>query len=167
MKQQCNYLLIDGAKALSRLSLLTDSGVKFECLYKGKPASSLAKLAPYLFEYNATSQLATIFKELGWGNAWGIPLTAPVEFIELYSHFRRFLMVQTEDFKQLYFRFYDPRVLREFLPTCQPDQLKDFFGPVTGFICEDEDLGNGLIYSLKERKLKVERRSQKDLFDLI
>ena len=36
------------------------------------------------------------------------------------------------------FRFYDPRVLRKFLPTCNADELQTFFGKVETFFAEDE-----------------------------
>lgn len=157
MNFQPNYLLIDAARALSGLQVLMDTNSKFECLYKGKMASSLGQVAPYLFECDANGTLFEKFVEYGWGNAWGIPLISNADFIELHHHFRRFLMVQTEDYKQLYFRFYDPRVLRDFLPTCSDAQLKSFFGPVEQFICEEEDPLYNFIYRLEEGKLKTEK----------
>ena len=39
---------------------------------------------------------------------------------------------------QPWFRFYDPLVLRVFLPTCTPRQRQDFFGEFEGFVVEDE-----------------------------
>ena len=35
------------------------------------------------------------------------------------------------------FRFYDPRVLRDFLPQCSPEEVTNFFGPVTQFLMAD------------------------------
>jgi hypothetical protein len=46
--------------------------------------------------------------------------------------------VKTEDGKELYFRFYDPRVLRVFLPTCSPRETTGFFGPIKSFLLEDD-----------------------------
>jgi hypothetical protein len=72
-------------------------------------------------------------------------------------------MVKKEDGEQLYFRFYDPRVLRVFLPTCDRQQLSDFFGPVDYFVCEDEDPVSGMMFSLKEGELKIERIKQDEV----
>jgi hypothetical protein len=72
-------------------------------------------------------------------------------------------MVQTEDKEELYFRFYDPRVLRIFLPTCDEDQLNEFFGPVDYFVCEDEDPAFALAFTLKDGELKTERMPKEDL----
>jgi hypothetical protein len=43
----------------------------------------------------------------------------------------------------MYFRFYDPRVLRIFLPTCDQDQLLTFFGRIRSFWTENES-GEGM-----------------------
>jgi hypothetical protein len=52
---------------------------------------------------------------------------------------RRFLIVKTENGQRLLFRFYDLRVLRTFLPTCDSGQRKEFFGPIQSFVAESED----------------------------
>ena len=70
--------------------------------------------------------------------------------------FRKFLIVKLEVGKELYFRFYDHRVLRIFLPTCYEKQLKYFFGLIKVFAMESEDaefeLKNGLWISKKISK---------------
>ena len=65
-------------------------------------------------------------------------------------------MVYDEDGKPLYFRYYDPRVLRVYLPTCNESELKTVFGPVTHYWVEGED-GNSMIeYSQADDEL-IER----------
>jgi len=54
---------------------------------------------------------------------------------------REFLRVRDESGKRLIFRYYDPRVLRVYLPTCWPAELDTFFGPISAFITEGEDPG--------------------------
>ena len=39
----------------------------------------------------------------------------------------------------MYFRFYDPRVLRIYLPTCTLEESRVFFGPIDGFLVESAD----------------------------
>ena len=48
-------------------------------------------------------------------------------------------MVQLAEGTQVYFRFYDPRVLREFLPTTTHAELLHFFGPVQEWLTEGSD----------------------------
>jgi hypothetical protein len=66
-------------------------------------------------------------------------LHAAVKLDRLQAHFRRLVMAQLPDGKMVYFRFYDPRVLRAYLPTCTPKELEAVFGPVERFILEGED----------------------------
>ena len=49
--------------------------------------------------------------------------------------------------KDMYFRLYDPRVLRVFLPTCTPDELTDFFGPIGTFLIESDKPAHGWLCS--------------------
>ena len=53
-------------------------------------------------------------------------------------HFRQFLRVRDEAGREFFFRFYDPRVLRVYLPTCNSEELRTFFGPVELFSMEGE-----------------------------
>ena len=89
------------------------------------------------------SWLLDAFFRHGWGESWGILVNSRRSFKELRRHLRRFLYVRTELGEKLYFRFYDPRVLRVFLPTCGKDQLDEIFGATHGeidsFFVEDED----------------------------
>lgn len=45
-------------------------------------------------------------------------------------------MVEDENGQPLYFRFYDPRVLGAFLPTCTDQQRGAVFGDIEAFVIE-------------------------------
>lgn len=64
---------------------------------------------------------------------------------------RQFLFVKDEDGKELYFRFYDPRILRLYLPTCTKTETAAFFGPVLRFLIESEDARSLLVFQQDER----------------
>jgi len=64
-------------------------------------------------------------------------LESTAEPVRVYKHLRKILIVTGEDGNEMFFRYYDPRVLRVFLPTCELLQLKEFFGPIDAFIAED------------------------------
>jgi hypothetical protein len=66
---------------------------------------------------------------------------------------RHFLIVHTSDGKAYYFRYYDPRVLRPYLPTCTAGELTEFFGPIQTWIAEGEDPGALLRFNLADGKL--------------
>ncbi len=110
-----------------------------QSLYEGAAGQELAPWAPYLLALSPDSPLLRTLLREGWGKAWASYCTAHVPFNELRRHLRRFLMVQMEDGPQVYFRFYDPRVLREFLPTANHAELLYFFGPVQEWLIEGAD----------------------------
>jgi len=88
------------------------------------------------------SQVTQFTRELltaAWGRSWGIFFSTPAGIDRLRTHFRTFLRVQDEQGRKLVFRYYDPRVFREYLPTCNADELNAVFGPVEEFVVEGQD----------------------------
>jgi Domain of unknown function (DUF4123) len=133
------FALLDSARTDRVLNLLRNSAERCESLYQGKLAEDTADYAPYLVQLQDNSSLLASLVSEGWGRAWGVYLTCQQSFEELRKHFRHFLLVQTEDGQELYFRFYDPRVLRVFLPTCTPEETTQFFGPIASYLLESDD----------------------------
>jgi hypothetical protein len=127
-----------------------------ECLYEGNSRKTLSPVAPYLFTFATDDPFAQWFWDEGWGKSWGVLLRSPSSLEELYRHFRKFLMVKTEEGKGLYFRFYDPRVLRVFLPTCDAQQVSEFFGPVEQFYMEGASPGGAIQFRQVRGILKEE-----------
>lgn len=72
----------------------------------------------------------------------------------LRRHFRRLLHVRSEDGEKLYFRYYDPRVLRLYLPSCTSVELKEVFGPVGRFVLEGPE-GQVMAYERGGRRIEV------------
>ena len=132
-------VVLDAARIFGELETAQTLQTTFLSLYMGESEASLSAVAPYLFSYQPGSEFGKWLLEKGWGKSWGIFVEAELTLEELRKHFRKFLLVKTEDDKELYFRFYDPRVLRIFLPTCDEQQLREFFGPVKVFAMESED----------------------------
>lgn len=133
------YALLDAARDDRVLELLRESKERYQSLYESQQGEDLANFAPYLVELPKGSTLLDALIKEGWGKSWGVYLTSPKSFEEVRRHFRHFLIVQTEDGKELYFRFYDPRVFRVFLPTCTQRESLEFFGPVAKMLVERED----------------------------
>ena len=71
----------------------------------------------------------------------------------LRQHFRGFLTVHDASGKPLLFRYYDPRVLRTYLPTCSGEELNTMFGPVDAYLMEDESGAALLRFRLKNGTL--------------
>jgi hypothetical protein len=112
------------------------------CLYQGQAAMELASVAPYLVCLGSSNRVFDWLWEHGWGENWGVFHWSQVSPRTLREHFRRLTLIRTENGARLLFRFYDPRVLREFLPTCDREQLRDMFGPIHAFMAESDDGGS-------------------------
>jgi len=132
--------------------------LEFVCLYAGEIKPELAKVAPYLVRLEPNSEFAKWVLREGWGKHWGVFVVAPADFLAMRRHLRRFLIVHTTDGKPFYFRYYDPRVLRNYLPTCDREQLEQMFGPAASYVAEADQPGVLLCFRLKSGALAVERK---------
>ena len=130
------YAIMDGARNGHIPFIMLDSGEECQSLYEGEQGQQLGRVAPYLTRVPPRSKLLEVLISLGWGESWGVFLTCHQPLAEVRKHFRHFLMVEMEGGKQGYFRFYDPRVLRTYLPTCTAAETKEFYGPVQAFFME-------------------------------
>jgi hypothetical protein len=154
------YALLDAAKEPRVVSMLENVPETSDSLYEGEKAIELAPYAPYLVELPEDSPLAGELAAQAFGKSYCVLLTARASFDDVRKHFRHFLMVETEDGKEVYFRFYDPRVLRVFLPTCTPEEAKRFFGPIRSFWIEAREPGTLSRFWLGEDGLlKEDKRS--------
>lgn len=101
------------------------------CLYRGTDDPDLLAIAPYLVWLDAPL-LEWLTGEL-WSKPWGILVAAKTSLRALRRHLRTLLVVQGPDHDFLYFRYYDPRVLVTFLPTCTREELDQVYGPVLAY----------------------------------
>jgi hypothetical protein len=101
-------------------------------LYRGWAERDMWAIAPYLVQVD--TQLFQWILDSLWQSPWGLFAVAPTDLATLRTHFRRFLTVQDPKGEQMYFRFYDPRVLPQFLKTCDRNDVREIFGPVESFV---------------------------------
>ncbi|OED39518.1 hypothetical protein AB833_15100 [Chromatiales bacterium (ex Bugula neritina AB1)] len=101
-------------------------------LYSGSAQRDNWAIAPYLININ-DKVLDWIINEL-WNDPWGILISSSADLESLRSHLRKYLLVQDTQGEELYFRYYDPRVLLTFLRTMSAADATYFFGPVDAYI---------------------------------
>jgi hypothetical protein len=148
------FAVLDGGSVPDLLDKLYGAQrPEFECLYTGDIKPDLAEVAPYLVRLEPKSEFTEWVIGEGWGKHWGVFVVAPVDFLAMRHHLRRFLMVHGSDGKLFYFRYYDPRVLRTYLPSCNAGELTELFGPVKTWALEGEDPGALLRFDLADGKL--------------
>ncbi len=131
--------VLDGARD-PRIGRLVAGKAPAHCLYRGKLPQELADAAPQLLQFRPGHDYADIFFRIGWRNAWGILLACRGPVPVLHRHLRRMLLARSGR-TRLVFRYYDPRVLRVYLPSCTAAELERFFGPVNAFVAEGEQAG--------------------------
>jgi len=131
-------------------------GQEITSLFAGDMAAAAADVAPYLVPIDPASGYLENWAQR-WGKNAGILLTTTAELARLQAHLREIFVVQDEQGQQFFFRYYDPRVLRVYLPTCNADETSFVFGTVRRYFCEDEKTGHALNFSVKGNQLCTER----------
>jgi hypothetical protein len=147
------------ALATGRSRARTDAEAPSHCLYRGVLPNALEKAAPYVVELNSDSAFLDFLVRRGWGESWGLYLISPLNLDPVRLHLRRFLKVKDEDGRSLVFRYYDPRVMRDFLPTCDGPQLEMLFDGVDRFLVEDADPLSMSEFTLVDSKLQCASKS--------
>ena len=153
------YALLDGASIPNLPQRLHGAAeTEFECLLHGELAPDIAEVAPYLVALERDSELADWVIGHGWGNHWASFAVAPCDLRTVWFHLRTLNIVYGPDGKPMLFRYYDPRVLRIFLPTCNAEQVVQMFGPIASFVAEAESAGSALVFAHSAGELQRSAR---------
>ena len=134
------YFILDANKH----KLLEPEGFhcRIENLFQGEFAEITKEIGPYLVEvipypdYKAESELMGLFSDEGamtrfnWHEELGIFIHSRYDFDTVLHHLRHFPVMKDENGKWFFFRFYDPKVLRNYLDVIatSPEKLNKFFG---------------------------------------
>ncbi len=137
------YAVLDGAAIPNLLDMFEEHEPFRVCLFRGVHDPELAETAPYLVRLEADAPFAEWLLTEGLEKHWGIFVVVPerTSFVDLRKHFRDMLRVHLPDGEVVHFRYYDPRVCKDFLPDCGQKQLRAFFGPVTRYFAEKKIKG--------------------------
>lgn len=134
------YAILDGARDEQIEPLVRSSDLPHECLYLEPLTDDLRAAAPHLIELPPHSSFTQQLLNMAWGQSWGIFLITypPVSLTAVRHNFRKINIVENPSGQQVFFRYYDPRVLRTYLPTCSFDEVRTVFGPVKEILMEGE-----------------------------
>ena len=153
--QTNTYAVLDGAAIPDLLDqLYGDEPPEFVCLYSGDLEPDMAECAPYLVELKPETAFTTWLLSESRGKHWGIFALSSADLKAMRKQCRAFLKVKDERGESLYFRYYDPRVLRSFLPIAEPQQLQIIFGPVQAYFVQSEEPGGVKQFSLEQGELR-------------
>jgi hypothetical protein len=147
------YGLVDPARD-DRIYPLVKKVPQHRCLFGGPLDPAKERTAPHIVGLDAASEFKDAWLQEGWGQSWGIMCYAPQSLAEVRRHFRNFLQAMLPDRRVALFRFYDPRIWRVYLPTCNADELAQWFRTVEEFIAEAPDGAAMIRYTLRDGKLE-------------
>lgn len=149
-EKAATYAIIDGASVKELLKAIDEEELESVCLLKGDLDPELVAAAPHLVRIEQESAFVKWILKDGWGKHWGIYVRSKADLRRMRMHFRALLDVYGPDGQPLFFRYYDPRVLRAYLPTCTADELNTVFGPAEHFVMENDDASMLLRFGLSD-----------------
>ena len=148
------YAILDGASIDDLPAKIYEMRPRNFCLYRGALDTDIAEVAPYIVEMMPQTAFTEWLLENCWGKHWGIFAHSPFRIEQLRRHFRKFLTVYDDAGNPMLFRYYDPRVLTQFLPTCEPGELQELFGAVNAFFAESNETKDLVRYQFFNEQLQ-------------
>lgn len=145
--------ILDSAEGPAVHQFLAHAGQRHQSLYQGGQQELLGSAAPYLVEFDRELEPLVWALRSFWGSSTMLFLASKASFEEVRHHLRQFLLVELPDGKTTYFRFYDPRVFRTYLPTCSVEESSRWFRNVEWFATEGEP-GTIRFYDLEDGAAK-------------
>jgi len=130
------WAVVDAARDPRIDAAVREPGARGICLYGDDVPLALTRAAPWLVPMPPESTFGATFATMGRGRAWGVVTRSAADRQVVAHHFTTLLRAVLPDGREVLFRFYDPRVLRAYLPSCTPDELQQVFGPCDGFLLE-------------------------------
>ena len=146
------YAVLDGAVVKQLPDYLEDRDSPFDCLLRGETDPLVLTRAPWVVRLSPGDEIFSWILQEGWGRNWGMFAAVPADtdFDDVIDHFRQFVQVRLPDGRIVFFRFYDPRVQRLFLPSCDSGQAGELFALPSAWMCESEDGGTLLVHTLRD-----------------
>jgi len=140
------YVIVDAAQDYAPIVLLREQFHKSpHSLFEGEAAAAMAEVAPYVSPVELSGEFLDMWFSR-WGGNHGVLFTSAADADTLHKHLRKIFVVEDDSGQEYFFRYYDPRVLRAYLPTCTADEVRAFFGPITSWCCEAESPETALVF---------------------
>lgn len=135
------FMILDCARDKRMEPLINKANIEKSCLYSGNLNYKLKRAAPHIVKLTEESAFTAKVLREGWGKSWGIILltepTIPMKTVR--ANCKRLAKVTNTNGKNLFFRYYDPRVLRKMLPVCNSYEIDCILGDSISLVTESED----------------------------
>lgn len=144
------YAVIDTAQQVPAIDRARMARRPNQTLYQGILGALAHRAAPHLVRLELEDDY-TAWLLAHASQHWGILLQSSADLEAVRQHLRKFLVVADPQGGRQRFRFYDPRILRAFLPVCTGYEVAQFFGPVKRYYAVARDPRQWQVYSAMSR----------------
>ena len=134
------YTVIDACQAPDLIAFSRhELGQPTRMLFKGTVTSlpEVETFAPFFIPIDVSSSFLENWARYAGKNA-GVLFASSAEPRVIFRHLRSIFVVKDESGQEHFFRFYDPRVARAFIPSCSAEEVAEFFGPIRTFWIDSE-----------------------------
>jgi hypothetical protein len=131
------YAVIHGAVVPQLPERLATADVRgWDCLRRGALAPDQAAQAPYVAELTPQGTFTDwLLQEAGTAYpGWGLVAVGSLNLMAMREHGRRLLQVGLPDGQTRKWTWYDPALWAPLLPTLDPMQLDEAFGPLSDWV---------------------------------
>lgn len=153
------YAVVDACQAWEWVGRVREQfGRDTKMLFQGAGTvyDEVDEVAPYLCSLDPENALLLEWSGMFGRNA-GILIASDAPMAVLYKHLRNVFVAKDSTEQDYFFRFYDPRVLRGFLPACRLEEVRQFFGPIRWIVVEDIQANRMISYTHNQGKLLEKR----------
>ena len=135
------FVILDGAAINGFLEKLYQWRPRHVCLFRGKLTPDMAEVAPYLVRLEENHPFSEWVIKNASGRHWGVFFSSMFDERKLRRKFRNMLDASLPDGRTVLFRYYDPRILNAYLPSCEESELTLMFDRVENYFVEDDEQG--------------------------
>ncbi|MBT8339339.1 MAG: DUF4123 domain-containing protein [Desulfatitalea sp.] len=113
-----------------------------QTLFTGAKSWRVKTVAPCLVPLDTQPELTQWLLDHPFSRSHTVYLTSDAAEPDLLAHLRRYFALRAKNGRTIYFRYYDPLILHDFLSTLTPEHSAQFFGPISRWLLlHDENTG--------------------------
>lgn len=130
VREEHLLVMLDGAHIPNLHIMLRELNIQNLPLFRESPEENILHVTPFLARFSPSEIFLhwMTMNQTVLETALFCTSTEPLE--QTHAHLRRFLLVKDDTGRQMYFRFWDPRVIQPFLKSATPEERRWFCGPI-------------------------------------
>lgn len=132
------YAIVDASRQPMVIPAALDAfASSVRCLFSGSALREFGDNAAWVVEIDSTEGTLRWLLEQGFNKRWAIFANSLLEIEPFVRHLKKFTVAEGDGGRTFFFRFYDPHVLRQYLPAFDERQVRLFFREIEDVFFED------------------------------